>query len=73
MRVKADHPAVADEGLNFVMVGVGLLMVNDLVFDVPPPGALLNTVDTRCSCRSDVSGTYAGCQLGVRYIVSRTV
>ena len=44
VRVKADPPAVADEGLKLVMVGVGLLMVNDLVFDVPPPGALLNTL-----------------------------
>ena len=44
MRVKADPPAVADAGLKLVMVGVGLLIVNDLVLDVPPPGALLNTV-----------------------------
>ena len=30
VRVKADPPAVADAGLKLVMVGVGLLMVNDL-------------------------------------------
>ena len=45
VRVKADPPAVADAGLKLVMVGTGLLLiVNVSVFDVPPPGALLNTV-----------------------------
>jgi len=44
VRIKADPPAVADAGLKLVMVGTGLLIGNVSMFDVPPPGALLNTV-----------------------------
>ncbi len=44
VRVKADPPAVADEGLRPVIVGNGLLMVKVCAPEVPPPGAGLETV-----------------------------
>ena len=40
--VKAEPPAVADDGLKLVSVGAGLLMVKGIAPDVPPPG--FNTV-----------------------------
>src|SRR6266850_1973300 len=45
--VNAGPPAVADVGLRLVVVGTGLVaavIVNVCAFDVPPPGAGLNTV-----------------------------
>ncbi len=45
--MKADPPAVADEGLRPVVVGTGLfaaLIVKVWALEVPPPGAGLNTV-----------------------------
>ena len=47
LRVKAGPPAVAEEGLRLVVVGTGLsgtLIVKVWAFEVPPPGAGLNTV-----------------------------
>jgi hypothetical protein len=44
VRVKAEQPAVAELGLRLVIVGVGLLTVNDSTPDKPPPGVGLNTV-----------------------------
>jgi hypothetical protein len=43
-REKAALPAVAEEGLSEVIVGAGLLTVKVEGFDVPPPGAGLETV-----------------------------
>ena len=45
--VKADPPAVAEEGLMLVVVGTGLsgtLIVKVWAFEVPPPGVGLKTV-----------------------------
>ena len=47
VRVKAEPPAVAEVGLMLVVVGTGLaaaLIVKVCAFEVPPPGAGLNTV-----------------------------
>ena len=46
VRVKAEPPAVADEGLRLVSVGTGLaaLMVKVSALEVPPPGVGLKTV-----------------------------
>ena len=47
VRVKADPPAVADEGLKLVVVGTGLsgtLIVKVCELEVPPPGEGLKTV-----------------------------
>ena len=47
VRVKAEPPAVADEGLMLVVAGTGLaaaFIVKVWAFEVPPPGAGLNTV-----------------------------
>src|SRR3970040_1735616 len=44
VRVKPASPAVALEGNKEVKLGPGLLMVRTGAFEVPPPGAGLNTV-----------------------------
>jgi hypothetical protein len=44
VRVNAIPPARALDGFNPFNVGTGLLTVNVEPFDVPPPGAGLNTV-----------------------------
>jgi hypothetical protein len=44
VNVKADPPAVAEEGLRLVVVGTGLLIVKVWGLDVPPPGVGLKTV-----------------------------
>ncbi len=72
VRVKAGPPAVADAGLKLVMVGRGLLIVNVIVFEMPPPWSAIEYSDTRCTPSSDVSSAYAGRQLGIRYICRRT-
>ena len=46
VRVKAEPPAVAEEGLRLVMPGTGLaaVMLKVIVFEDSPPGEELNTV-----------------------------
>ena len=44
VKVKAASPAVLLFGNSVLTVGTGLLTVNDLELDVPPPGAGLETV-----------------------------
>jgi hypothetical protein len=47
VRVKAEPPAVAEEGLRLVVVGtglLGLLIVKVWALEVPPPGEGVNTV-----------------------------
>jgi hypothetical protein len=44
VRVKAGPPAVALLGEIELIAGTGLLMVNVIAFDVPPPGRAFTTV-----------------------------
>jgi hypothetical protein len=44
VRVKADPPAVIEEGERVVVEGTGLLVVKVRMAEVPPPGAGLKTV-----------------------------
>ena len=46
--VKSGPSGAAQNGLSQVMTGTGLTTANDTAFDVPPPGAELNTVNSPC-------------------------
>ena len=43
-RLKAAPPALAEAGLNPVVIGTGLLIVKVWALEVPPPGAAVKTV-----------------------------
>ena len=53
VRVNAEPPAVADDGLMELSVGTGLLIVKFTEFDVLPPGLAAETATVPAAARSD--------------------
>ena len=64
VKVKAAPPAIAEFGLMLLMEGTGFgcITVKVAPFEVPPPGAGLNTVTVACPGAGDIAGRDRGCK-----------
>jgi hypothetical protein len=63
VNVKAAPPAIAEPGVNNVIVGTGVVIVNVRAAEVPPPGEGLNTVTLAVLTELMSAAVMAACKL----------